>query len=226
MSQNNLFQNVAGANYQGGTPITNQPLYATPLTGSPNSPEQVTQNSVNQLQTQALSGQLQKQSLGTFEISYSPFNDPNYPLTQAVANANQNIYSIGWINLNFAGLTDFYQGAVNTASYTLIDTQITSPLFYITDIEMNYYEPDYGFNNYTILINGTKQPSFTNFRNNNPKHNPEGYLFNNASRFTLSVSSITCLIQPVMVTILGYGAIATQYNDGVSSTLSSLEILV
>jgi hypothetical protein len=122
-------------------------------------------------------------------------------------------------------LIDFYQGAVNTASYILIDTQITSPAFYITDIQTDYYEPDYGFNNYTILINGSKQPSFTNFRNNNPKHNPEGYLFNNASRFTLTVSSITGLIQPVMVTILGYGTIATQYNDGVSSTVSSLEIL-
>ena len=222
MSQNNLFQNVAGTNYQSGVPVTNQPLYATNLASSP---EQVTQNSVNQLQTQALSSQIQKQSLGTFEISYSPFNDPNYPLTQNVNNANQNIYSLGWINLNFAGLIDFYEGVVNIASYTLIDTQITSSAFYITDIQTDYYEPDYGFNNYTILINGSKQPSFTNFRNNNPKHNPEGYLFNNASRFTLTVSSITGLIQPVMVTILGYGTIATQYNDGVSSTVSSLEIL-
>ena len=222
MSSNNLFQNAAGQPYQSGTAITDQPLYATQITGSP---QQATQQSVNQLQTQTLSNQLQKQSLGTFEISYSPFNDPNYPLTQNIANANQNIYSIGWINLNFAGLIDFYQGAVNTASYTLIDTQITSPLFYITDIITNYYEPDYGFNNYTILIDGTKQPSFTNFRNSNPKHNPEGYQLNNASRFTLTVSSVTGLIQPVMVTILGYGAIATQYNDGVSSTVSSLEIL-
>ena len=157
---------------------------------------------------------------------YSPFNDPNYPLTQNIANANQNIYSIGWINLNFAGLIDFYQGVVNTASYTLIDTQITSPAFYVTDIITNYYEPDYGFNNYTILIDGTKQAAFTNFRNSNPKHNPEGYLFNNASRFTFTVSSITGLIQPAMVTILGYGSTSTQYNDGVSSTISSLEILV
>ena len=218
----NLFQNTVGQNYQSEVAVSDKPLYATQNTGTGGA---VTQQSTNELQTQALSTQLSKQSLGTFEISYSPFNDPNYPLTQNVSNANQNIYSLGWINLNFAGLIDFYQGAVNTAYYTLIDTQITSPLFYLTDIITDYYEPDYGFNNYTILINGTKQPSFTNFRNNHPKHNPEGYQFNNASRFTFTVSSVTGLIQPVMVTLLGYGAISTQYNDGVSSTVSSLEIL-
>ena len=221
MSSNNPFQSIIGQNYQSGVPISNQPLYTTQEVGT----TQATQQSVNDLQTQALSNQIQKQALGTFEISYSPVNDPKYPLTQMVSNANQNIYSLGWINLNFAGLIDFYEGAVNTAYYTLIDTQITSSAFYITDIITNYYEPDYGFNNYTILIDGTKQPSFTNFRNNNSKHNPEGYLFSNASRFTLTVSSVTGLIQPVMVTILGYGAIGMQYNDGVSSTLSSLQIL-
>ena len=41
----------------------------------------------------------------------------------------------------------------------------------------------------------------------------------------MTVSSITGLIQPVMVTILGYGSIATNYADGVSNNLSSLEIL-
>ena len=220
---NNLFLGQMSNNSNVPTPQpTNAPLYATgnmPVSPSGTSPS-VTSTSSGTPTVQTTLG------LPSFEISSAPFNLPNYPLSQDVSNAAQNIYEIGWVNLNFAGLTDYYEGTINNSSFTLIDTQITSSQFFITDIETNYYSPDYGFNNYTILINGSAVPSFTNFRNNKPKHNSQGYYFQNAARFTMTVSSITGLIQPVMVTILGYGSIGTNYADGVSNTLSSLQILI
>jgi hypothetical protein len=220
---NNLFLGQMSNNSNVPTPQpTNAPLYATgnmPASPSETSPS-VTSTSSGTPTVQTTLG------LPSFEISSAPFNLPNYPLSQDVSNAAQNIYEIGWVNLNFAGLTDYYEGTINNSSFTLIDTQITSSQFFITDIETNYYSPDYGFNNYTILINGSAVPSFTNFRNNKPKHNSQGYYFQNAARFTMTVSSITGLIQPVMVTILGYGSIGTNYADGVSNTLSSLQILI
>jgi len=219
-----IFQNIFTNNGLPAPSTPNAPFYQTNDLTVATTPEQL-QNNVNTLQAQALSTQISKASLGTFEISYSPYNDPNYPVTQAVTNVNQNINYLGWINLNFAGLQDYYAGTVNKKSYVLINTQITSPEFYITNIDIKYFSPDYGFNNYTIAINGTAIPSFTNFRNNISKQNSNGYLFPNATSFQLSVSSITGLIQPPMITIVGYGAISTPYADGINNTLSSLEIL-
>jgi hypothetical protein len=225
---NNLFLGQATNNSNVPTlQPTNAPLYATG--NMPASPSGTSPSGTSPSGTSTSSGTPTVQTtlgLPSFEISSAPFNLPNYPLSQDVANAAQNIYEIGWVNLNFAGLTDYYQGTINNSSFTLIDTQITSSQFFITDIETNYYSPDYGFNNYTILINGSPVPSFTNFRNNKPKHNSQGYYFQNAARFTMTVSSITGLIQPVMVTIIGYGSIGTAYADGVSNTLSSLQILI
>jgi hypothetical protein len=225
---NNLFSGLATNNSNVPAPQPQSaPLYAT---GNPAMGNTATQGSATQgsaTQGSAINPtQATTAGLTPFEISAAPFNLPNYPLSQDVSNAAQNIYEIGWVNLNFAGLIDYYEGTINNKSFTLIDTQITSPLFFITDIETNYYSPDYGFNNYTILINGTPIPSFTNFRNNKPKHNSQGYYFPNATRFTMTVSSITGLIQPVMTTIIGYGSIGTNYSDGVSNTVSSLEILI
>ena len=218
---NNLFSNLATNNSNVPTPQPQErPIYATgnmPASSSGTSTSGTSTSGTPTVQTTL--------GLPSFEISSAPFNLSNYPLTQDVSNAAQNIYEIGWVNLNFAGLTDYYEGTINNSSFTLIDTQITSSQFFITDIETNYYSPDYGFNNYTILINGSAVPSFTNFRNNKPKHNSQGYYFQNAARFTMTVSSITGLIQPVMVTILGYGSIGTNYADGVSNTVSSLQIL-
>ncbi len=219
---NNLFSNLATNNSNVPTPQPQErPIYATG-----NMPASSSGTSTSGTSTSSGTPTVQTTlGLPSFEISSAPFNLPNYPLSQDVSNAAQNIYEIGWVNLNFAGLTDYYEGTINNSSFTLIDTQITSSQFFITDIETNYYSPDYGFNNYTILINGSAVPSFTNFRNNKPKHNSQGYYFQNAARFTMTVSSITGLIQPVMVTILGYGSIGTNYADGVSNNLSSLEIL-
>ena len=220
--RNNLFLEQGQNNANVPTPQPSPaPLYATGMPGTATQPAGTTPPQTNLVQgTQAA-----REMLGTFEISAAEVNLPNYPLTQDVSNAAQNIYTIGWINLNFAGLINYYNGTVNTQAYTLIDTQITSPQFFITDIQTNYYSPDYGFNNYTILINGQAVPSFINFRNNMPKHNSQGYYFPNTARFTLTVSSLTGLIQPVMITILGYGSIGTNYTDGVSNTVSNLQIL-
>ncbi len=221
----NTFQDIFSNSGLSSPSISNKSLYQTENTSAANMTSGQLQDYTNTLQTKALSSQISKASLGTFELSYSPYNDPNYPITQAVTNANQNINYLGWINLNFAGLQDYYAGQINKKSYTLIDTQITSSEFYITSIDISYFSPDFGCNNYTIAINGTQIPSFTNFRNNIPKQNANGYLFSNASAFQLSVSSLTGLIQPAMVTIVGYGAVATPYSDGINNTASSLEIL-
>ena len=86
---NNLFTNLATNNSNVPTPQPQErPIYATG-----NMPASSSGTSTSGTSTTSGTPTVQTTlGLPSFEISFAPFNLPNYPLTQDVSNAAQNIY--------------------------------------------------------------------------------------------------------------------------------------
>lgn len=186
------------------------------------SPQQL-QVATNQNQLTLNQMQLQKMQLPPFEITSVPWS-ANYP-PDVIENytGSSNSY-FGWIPIG--NTLSFFEGSSQSNNiFTLLNTKVTSPAFYITDIEIAYFEPDYGMNNYTIQVNNSNYQNFTNFRNFKNKKNAEGYYVAGANLVSLQVSSMTGIIQPCIVTIIGLGSLSAPLSSGLNNTMPAWQIM-
>ncbi len=207
--------------YTGGSSIGSLQNVSAPPNASPAQQLQVATNQNQLILTQM---QLQKMQLPPFEITSVPWS-ANYP-PDVIENytGSSNSY-LGWIPVGSA--LSFFKGSSQSNNvFTLLNTKVTSPAFYITDIEISYFEPDYGVNNYTIQVNNSNYQNFTNFRNFKNKNNAEGYYISGANIISLQVSSMTGLIQPCIATIIGLGSLSAPLASGLNNTMPEWQVMI
>jgi len=206
--------------YTGSNGSSNLANVSAPANASPAQQLQVATNQNQLLQTQT---QLQKMQLPPFEITSVPWSS-NYP-PNIVENytGSTNSY-LGWFQIGTP--LSFYEGtSQSNNTFTLLNTKVTSQAFYITNIDIAYFEPDYGMNNYTLQVNNANYQNFTNFRNFKNKASAEGYFISGANIISLQVTSMTGLIQPCVATIIGFGSLSAPISSGLNNTMPSWQIM-